>query len=63
MSTLPGTSRILRASLLAALIAQASAVRASAQSPGGLVINEIDYDQPSTDTAEYLEIRNNGPRR
>lgn len=24
-----------------------------------LVINEIDYDQPSTDTAEYVEIRNN----
>ena len=25
-----------------------------------LVINEIDYDQPSTDTAEYLEIMNVG---
>ena len=25
-----------------------------------LVINEIDYDQPSTDTAEFIEIRNNG---
>ena len=25
---------------------------------GELVINEIDYDQPSTDTAEYLEIKN-----
>ena len=24
-----------------------------------LVINEIDYDQPSTDTAEFIEIRNN----
>ena len=24
-----------------------------------LVINEIDYDQPSTDTAEFVEIRNN----
>jgi hypothetical protein len=23
-----------------------------------LVINEIDYDQPSTDTAEFLEIKN-----
>jgi hypothetical protein len=23
-----------------------------------LVINEIDYDQPSTDTAEFLEISN-----
>ncbi|MFL5982848.1 MAG: ExeM/NucH family extracellular endonuclease [Gaiellaceae bacterium] len=27
---------------------------------GALVINEVDYDQPSTDTAEYLELRNNG---
>lgn len=25
-----------------------------------LVINEIDYDQPGTDTAEYLEIKNVG---
>ena len=25
-----------------------------------LVINEIDYDQPSSDTAEFIEIRNNG---
>jgi predicted extracellular nuclease len=25
-----------------------------------LVINEVDYDQPSTDTAEFVEIRNNG---
>jgi len=24
-----------------------------------LVINEIDYDQPGTDTAEFVEIRNN----
>jgi predicted extracellular nuclease len=26
----------------------------------GLVINEIDYDQPSTDTAEFVEIKNTG---
>jgi predicted extracellular nuclease len=26
-----------------------------------LVINEIDYDQPGTDTAEFVEIRNVGP--
>lgn len=26
-----------------------------------LVINEIDYDQPSTDTAEFIEIKNNSP--
>jgi len=25
-----------------------------------LVINEIDYDQPGTDTAEFVEIKNNG---
>ena len=25
-----------------------------------LVINEVDYDQPGTDTAEFIEIRNNG---
>ena len=28
--------------------------------PPQLVINEIDYDQPSTDTAEFVEIKNNG---
>ncbi len=26
---------------------------------GTLVINEVDYDQPGSDTAEFLEIRNN----
>src|ERR671928_182837 len=26
----------------------------------GLVINEIDYDQPGTDTAEFIELKNNG---
>jgi hypothetical protein len=26
-----------------------------------LVINEVDYDQPSTDMAEYVEIMNVGP--
>lgn len=25
---------------------------------GALIINEVDYDQPSADTAEYIEIRN-----
>ena len=29
-------------------------------SPGRLVINEIDYDQPSTDGPEYIEIHNPG---
>ncbi len=37
----------------------------NSQSLGGpiapqLVINEVDYDQPSTDTAEYVEIKNVG---
>ncbi len=27
---------------------------------GSLVINEIDYDQPSTDTAEFVELKNVG---
>lgn len=27
---------------------------------GGLVINEIDYDQPSSDTAEFIELKNVG---
>ncbi len=30
----------------------------AAQTQGKLVINEIDYDQPSHDTAEFLEILN-----
>lgn len=29
-------------------------------SQGGLVINEIDYDQPSTDVAEFIELYNAG---
>lgn len=29
--------------------------------PGRLVINEVDYDQVSTDTAEYIELYNAGP--
>lgn len=36
--------------------------RSTAQPPpggsGSLVINEIDYDQPSTDTTEFIEIKN-----
>ena len=33
------------------------ATPAQAQTASTLVINEIDYDQPSTDTAEFLEIK------
>lgn len=29
--------------------------------PGNLVINEVDYDQPSTDTLEFIEIFNGSP--
>ncbi|HQB09692.1 MAG TPA: lectin like domain-containing protein [bacterium] len=31
------------------------------EAESGLVINEIDYDQPSTDTAEFVELYNAGP--
>ena len=48
--------RILRAFLLAFAATLALATPASA----ALVVNEIDYDQPSTDTAEFLEIANTG---
>ena len=51
-----GMPRILRALLLAFTATLALATPASA----ALVINEIDYDQPSTDTAEFLEIANTG---
>jgi predicted extracellular nuclease len=40
----------------AALLAPAFCLPAAAQ----LVINEIDYDQPGTDTAEFLELANVG---
>src|SRR5205085_3764451 len=26
-----------------------------------VVINEVDYDQPGTDTSEFIELLNNGP--
>ncbi len=47
--------RVLLTALAATL---AFAAPASAQSPN-LVVNEIDYDQVGTDTAEFVEIRNN----
>jgi uncharacterized repeat protein (TIGR01451 family) len=31
------------------------------QAGAALVINEIDYDQPSTDAAEFIELKNIGP--
>ena len=49
-------SRTFRALLLTVLTTLAVAAPASAQ----LVINEVDYDQASTDTAEFAELRNDG---
>ncbi len=37
-----------------------SASSCPAPGPPALVINEIDYDQPGTDTAEFIEIKNVG---
>jgi predicted extracellular nuclease len=51
-------------SLLRVLVAVAAFVAAAvfAQSASAasttLVINEVDYDQPSTDTAEFIELKN-----
>ena len=36
------------------------AIGVSLNSHAALVINEIDYDQPGTDTAEFIELFNNG---
>jgi uncharacterized protein len=43
--------------LIAGLAVVPGATSAHAQSTT-LVVNEVDYDQPSTDTAEFLEIKN-----
>ncbi len=47
----------MRAFLIAVAAFLVLAAPASAQSTS-LVINEVDYDQPSTDSAEFLEIKN-----
>src|ERR1044071_5686082 len=47
----------MRALLIAAAAFLVMVAPASAQSTT-LVINEVDYDQPSTDAAEFLEIKN-----
>lgn len=46
--------------LLPALVAAAALAAPASAAADTIVINEIDYDQPSTDTAEFLELRNNG---
>jgi predicted extracellular nuclease len=43
---------------LAALAALVSLAPSAGAASSTLVINEVDYDQPSTDTAEFLELRN-----
>lgn len=45
-------------SLAAAMFLLMSAEVSVQAASSSLVINEIDYDQPGTDTAEYLEIKN-----
>ena len=47
----------MRALLIAVAAFLVLAAPASAQSTS-LVVNEVDYDQASTDTAEFLEIKN-----
>ena len=47
----------MRAFLIALAACLILAAPASAQSTT-LVINEVDYDQPGTDTAEFIEIKN-----
>ena len=50
----PTDMKLLFAVQCLAVLCLGFAQMASAQ----LVINEIDYDQPSTDTAEFIEIKN-----
>jgi predicted extracellular nuclease len=51
-------------SLICALVATGAIAALLSLAPGAgavsgsLVINEVDYDQPSADTAEFLELRN-----
>ena len=51
----------MRRSLLAAVLVAGALVALPAAAPAAsttLVINEVDYDQPATDTAEFLELKN-----
>jgi hypothetical protein len=50
----------VRLSLPQLLLAASLALVPSA-GHAAVVINEVDYDQPGTDTAEFIELRNNGP--
>ena len=53
-----GGSRLLTASLNFAFFL--FGLFSFSTSNAALVINEIDYDQPGTDTAEFIELFNNG---
>lgn len=44
----------------ASLLAFALGTSSSAIAQANVIINEIDYDQPGTDTGEYIELRNDG---
>ena len=51
----------MRRRLLVAVLAAGAFLALPAAAPAvstTLVINEVDYDQPSTDTAEFLELKN-----
>ena len=48
--------------LMLATVVLVAGLAVASLAPGAvstsLVINEVDYDQPSTDTAEFLELKN-----
>lgn len=46
--------------LLLALLVLLSSAALSAAVSTTIVINEVDYDQPGTDTAEFIELKNVG---
>jgi hypothetical protein len=52
------TSFRLRGLLLVAVVPLLLLVPSASAVSTSLVINEIDYDQPGTDTAEFLELKN-----
>lgn len=43
------------------IVLSCSLLLAAAAAQAAVVINEIDYDQVGTDTAEFIELKNNGP--
>jgi predicted extracellular nuclease len=51
-------SIVLLLPLFSSLASHPLASQALFLSSAGLIINEVDYDQPDTDTAEFVEIKN-----